>query len=245
MPALEMDIPLLPKGVASAADLGRVARERRRRMMGQTLCPVVRRPSPEAGAEIAAPSSAPQAAEPSQPEPQPSAELLDLPPPRRSADPMPCTRKVAARAALGPAPDEPGARQAVAEDAGTLAARRLGGELPGLCAHGEDDADLPAPPLVIRVRDIMDVACAGYGISRTDLISHRRSRLLVEARHVVMWLAKTYTAHSFPTIGKIIGGRDHTTVMFGVYKIDAQRKLDGRLATNLAVLAQRLTGGRA
>lgn len=177
------------------------------------------------------------------PEPDP-VHMLDLPPARRGGKPLSKARTAAERAAQIQPPEEQRGRQTLAEDLATRAVERTASALPCLGAEDGEVPDIPPPPPVIRVSAIMDVVCDGYGVSRTDLTSHRRGRTLVEARQVAMWLAKMYTAHSLPSIGKIMS-RDHTTVLFGVYKIDTQRKLDGRLATNLAVLAQRLTGGRA
>lgn len=67
--------------------------------------------------------------------------------------------------------------------------------------------------------DIARVVCEVFGVTRLELASVRRNHNLVDARQVFCWLAKTYTSHSYPLIGSWCG-RDHTTVMYAVGKID-------------------------
>jgi chromosomal replication initiator protein len=57
-----------------------------------------------------------------------------------------------------------------------------------------------------------------------------------------MWLAKDLTAHSYPMIGDAFGGRDHTTVLHAVRKIDSLRIKDNELNHDLHVLLQVLKG---
>ena len=69
--------------------------------------------------------------------------------------------------------------------------------------------------------DIARVVCEVYAVSKLEFQSIRRNTRLVAARQVFFWIAKKYTSHSFPLIGSWCG-RDHTTVMHGVSKIDAR-----------------------
>jgi hypothetical protein len=64
-------------------------------------------------------------------------------------------------------------------------------------------------------RIALEVA-AKHRLLLVDLLSVRRNRALVEARHEAMYRMKTETSMSFPEIGRRLGGRDHTTVMHGV-----------------------------
>ena len=69
--------------------------------------------------------------------------------------------------------------------------------------------------------DITRVVCAVYDVTKLELESPRRARNLVNARQMFFWIAKRYTSHSYPFIGEWFG-RDHTTVMHAVGKIDAR-----------------------
>ena len=60
-----------------------------------------------------------------------------------------------------------------------------------------------------------------YNVSRSDLLSSRRTANVVRPRQVAMYLAKTLTLRSLPEIGRRFGGRDHTTVLHAVRKIEA------------------------
>ena len=66
---------------------------------------------------------------------------------------------------------------------------------------------------------IMDVVADFFGLSVEDLCSESRTRQLVNARQVAMYLVRELTDMSFPQIGKEFGGRDHSTVMHAKDKI--------------------------
>jgi chromosomal replication initiator protein len=57
-----------------------------------------------------------------------------------------------------------------------------------------------------------------------------------------MWLAKQLTTRSLPDIGRRFGGRDHTTVLHAVRRIDELRLVDGQLAQDLEILVRKLRG---
>jgi chromosomal replication initiator protein len=57
-----------------------------------------------------------------------------------------------------------------------------------------------------------------------------------------MWLTKQLTTRSLPDIGRRFGGRDHTTVLHAVRRIDALRPVDPQLAQDLEILMRRLRG---
>lgn len=77
----------------------------------------------------------------------------------------------------------------------------------------------PKPDGSLWLGDICRIVCDVFGVSKLELESIRRDKKLVAARHVFFWLAKRYTSHSFPLIGSWCG-RDHTTVMHGVNKVE-------------------------
>lgn len=82
--------------------------------------------------------------------------------------------------------------------------------------------DVEAP----KVDRIQQVVANYFGISKLDMISERRTRNIVRPRQIAMYLCKTLTRQSFPEIGRRFGGRDHTTVMHGVQKIENRLVFD-------------------
>jgi hypothetical protein len=74
----------------------------------------------------------------------------------------------------------------------------------------------------LRVSEIQDVICAAYGVDIVELTAERRTARIVRARQVAMYLAKVMTGRSLPEIGRRFGGRDHTTVLHAVRKIEAK-----------------------
>ncbi|NWH09090.1 MAG: chromosomal replication initiator protein DnaA [Alphaproteobacteria bacterium] len=94
----------------------------------------------------------------------------------------------------------------------------------------------------ILIEDIQKKVAEFYNIRQADLISPRRSRNVARPRQVAMFLAKKLTTRSLPEIGRKFGGRDHTTVIYAVRKIDDLAKIDASLNEELTVL-QRLIEG--
>ncbi|HEV2363086.1 MAG TPA: chromosomal replication initiator protein DnaA [Caulobacteraceae bacterium] len=94
----------------------------------------------------------------------------------------------------------------------------------------------------ITVDDIQKAVADHFGLKQSDLISERRSRSVARPRQAAMWLAKQLTTRSLPDIGRRFGGRDHTTVLHAVRRIEALRGGDAQLARDLEVLVCRLRG---
>ena len=94
----------------------------------------------------------------------------------------------------------------------------------------------------ITVDEIQKAAADHYGMKQADLISERRTRAVARPRQAAMWLAKQLTTRSLPDIGRRFGGRDHTTVIHAVRRIDELRAADPQLARDLDVLTRKLRG---
>lgn len=97
-------------------------------------------------------------------------------------------------------------------------------------------------PKRTRVEDILKVVASHYNVTRADILSQRRTANVVKPRQIAMYLAKTLTLRSLPEIGRRFGGRDHTTVLHAVRKIDGLRQVETELAGDLAQLTSALTG---
>ncbi len=92
----------------------------------------------------------------------------------------------------------------------------------------------------ITVDEIQKAAAEHFGLKQADLMSACRTRAVARPRQAAMWLAKQLTTRSLPDIGRRFGGRDHTTVLHAVRRIDALRAGDARLAADLEALVRRL-----
>jgi chromosomal replication initiator protein len=94
----------------------------------------------------------------------------------------------------------------------------------------------------ITIDDIQKATAEHYGLKQADLLSERRNRAIARPRQAAMWLAKSMTTRSLPDIGRRFGGRDHTTVLHAVRRIEALKAEDSALARDLEVLARKLRG---
>jgi len=79
-----------------------------------------------------------------------------------------------------------------------------------------------------------------YGLKVSDLKSKRRTESISTPRQIAMYLCRTLTSHSLPEIGRIFGGRDHTTVLHGCRKIAETKERDPGLSQTLRILTSRL-----
>jgi hypothetical protein len=71
----------------------------------------------------------------------------------------------------------------------------------------------------ITIRKVINAVASFYGYPVNDLESECRTVAITRARHVAMYLARELTTKSLPAIGRMLGNRDHTTVMHGHQKI--------------------------
>ena len=95
----------------------------------------------------------------------------------------------------------------------------------------------------IMIDDILKIVGRHFNVGRTDLLSPRRARNIVVPRQIGMYLAKKLTSRSLPEIGRRFGGRDHSTVLHAVRKIEEQIKGDDKLAREVALLIRLVEQG--
>lgn len=92
----------------------------------------------------------------------------------------------------------------------------------------------------VRIEDIQRLVAKHYNVSRADMLSSRRTANVVKPRQVAMYLSKQLTLRSLPEIGRRFGGRDHTTVLHAVRKIDGLLGGDRSLADEIDLLKRML-----
>lgn len=81
----------------------------------------------------------------------------------------------------------------------------------------------------VKIEDIQKLVAIRYNVTRDDILSERRSASIVAPRQIAMYLSRTLTFRSMPEIGRLFGGRDHTTVLHAVRKIDRLIRKDNTL----------------
>ena len=76
------------------------------------------------------------------------------------------------------------------------------------------------PERRITVDEIQKTVAEHFNLKQADLLSERRTRIIARPRQIAMYLCKQLTTRSYPDIGRRFGGRDHTTVLHGVRRIE-------------------------
>lgn len=94
----------------------------------------------------------------------------------------------------------------------------------------------------ITIDEIQRKVAEHYNLRLTDMHSARRARNVARPRQVAMYLAKQLTARSLPEIGRKFGGRDHTTVMHAVRKVEELMEEDAQIAQDVDIVRRALTG---
>ncbi len=92
----------------------------------------------------------------------------------------------------------------------------------------------------ITVEEIQRKVSEYYNIRLSDIIGPKRLRSYARPRQVAMYLCKQLTSRSLPEIGRRFGGRDHTTVMHGVKRIEELKLTDGQIAEDVEMLRRSL-----
>lgn len=105
-----------------------------------------------------------------------------------------------------------------------------------MAEHAIRDLIRNVEPRRVRIEQIQRVVGKHFNVSRQDIVSSRRNRSIVRPRQICMYLAKTMTDRSFPEIGRRFGGRDHTTVLHAVRKIEGMMQGDQTFADEVELL---------
>lgn len=95
-------------------------------------------------------------------------------------------------------------------------------------------------PRRVKIEDIQRLVANHYNVSRADILSSRRTATVVRPRQIAMYLAKSLTLRSLPEIGRRFGGRDHTTVLHAVRKIEGMVSINQELAVEIDHLKRML-----
>ncbi len=91
-----------------------------------------------------------------------------------------------------------------------------------------------------KIEDIQRVTSQHFNVSRQDLVSARRTKVIVRPRQIAMYLSKTLTPRSLPEIGRRFGNRDHTTVLHAVRKVEDLITKDNQMAEDIETLKRLL-----
>jgi len=92
-----------------------------------------------------------------------------------------------------------------------------------------------------KIEHIKRLVCKQFGISKAIIESKSRKAGAVYPRQIVMYLARKHTTHSYPEIGRRLGGRDHTTILHAFHKIEGLILQDNDVAAEVALLEESIS----
>ena len=94
---------------------------------------------------------------------------------------------------------------------------------------------------VVTLEEIQKKVTEYYNLRIADMHSVRRTKAIARPRQIAMYLSKKLTTRSYPEIGKSFGGRDHTTVIHAVKKVDQLKSESNKFDEDINVLMQIIT----
>jgi chromosomal replication initiator protein len=94
----------------------------------------------------------------------------------------------------------------------------------------------------ITVDEIQKATAEHFSLKQADLLSERRTRAVTRPRQIAMHVCKQLTTRSYPDIGRRFGGRDHTTVIHAVRRIEELMATDEQIARDVEALVRKLRG---
>jgi chromosomal replication initiator protein len=106
------------------------------------------------------------------------------------------------------------------------------------------DASISQRRTTTTAADVLKAVCAEFGVAEKDLLGRQRKREIVRPRHVAMYLLREETESSLVEIGRTLGGRDHTTVLHGIEKIETDLATDNQLRSRLIAIQEALLTGK-
>ena len=98
----------------------------------------------------------------------------------------------------------------------------------------------PDKPKEITPELIIDVVAEHFGVSPADITSKKRNSEFVQPRQVVMYLCRKLTDTSYVNIGKLLGKKDHTTIIHGVNKIEDELKSNEELNSKIETIKKKI-----
>jgi chromosomal replication initiator protein len=96
----------------------------------------------------------------------------------------------------------------------------------------------------VGVDEVLSAVAAHFALKVADLKGSRKTRDISHPRQVAMYLARRLTRSSFPQIGRAMGGKDHSTVVKGVKRVEQLMAKDPELAETVRVVEAAIQGGR-
>ena len=102
------------------------------------------------------------------------------------------------------------------------------------------DIIYPDKPKEISPSLIINIVAEHFGVRAEDITSKKRNSEFVEPRQVVMYLCRSMTDTSYQSIGKILGKKDHTTIIHGVNKITEELQTNEDLKNKIEIIKKKI-----
>ena len=110
----------------------------------------------------------------------------------------------------------------------------------GLAEEALKDIISPNAQREVTPELIIQVVSDHFGLTPLDISSQKRNKEIVYPRQIVMYLCRDMTATPLQAIGRVLGGRDHTTIIHGAEKIAGDMAKDENLRSTIEILKKKI-----
>ena len=93
---------------------------------------------------------------------------------------------------------------------------------------------------IITPEMILRVVCEHYDVRVSNIVSRKKNASLVIPRQIIMYICREYTDATLENIARLLGKKDHSTVMYGVQKISNEMSVNSELRGNVEVILKKL-----
>jgi chromosomal replication initiator protein len=102
------------------------------------------------------------------------------------------------------------------------------------------DIVAPGESRTVTVESIIQIVADHYNLTNLDIISSRRNKEIAYPRQIAMYLCRTMTDTSLQEIGRLMGGRDHSTILHGIDKITSDLQSDANLQSTVDIIKKKI-----
>ncbi|MBI2588501.1 chromosomal replication initiator protein DnaA [Candidatus Berkelbacteria bacterium] len=92
----------------------------------------------------------------------------------------------------------------------------------------------------LSVEKVIKMVCQFFNLPEKDALNTRRHKEIVYPRQIIMYLLREELGLSYPSIGRVLGGKDHTTIMHGCHKIEKEKNKNEKTASEITSLKEQL-----
>ena len=100
--------------------------------------------------------------------------------------------------------------------------------------------DIVKPNKQVDIQTIQEMVAKHFQITVENILSNARTKVMIIPRQIAMFLSKTLTTKSLPEIGRCFGGKDHTTILYAIRRVERLRHTDSSIGDHIKIITDKI-----